>query len=343
MIFSVVIPVYNVEKYLDQCISSVIKQRKDDIEIILVDDGSTDGSGCICDAYAEKYAYIKVMHKENEGLLMARRDGFRLSQGDYVLSLDSDDYYFDGAFDRFREIIQSKLPDIILLNLTFVRDGKKIGKLNKRTPFESNSFLKKEDLYNWILLKSCNLGSMAAKCVKRNCIDIENGYDEFKGQNYCEDSLQSVAIYTRAKSVYYIDSDIYGYRLGSGMTKQTSVDYYFGMKNVYRTLLPYEEVWRVNNFQDKARGFLLKSAVEFVLVQYKSDYNRQELIEAFQKISSDDDFAECYLKSNNGGETGSLNVIEKVISRLLYKKKYNMLIVGVEMLRDLRKFGFFNH
>lgn len=89
---SVIVPVYNVEKYLNRCIDSIINQTYTDLEIILVDDGSTDSSGSICDEYAQKDERIKVIHKENGGLSDARNTGVAAATGDYVSFIDSDDY-----------------------------------------------------------------------------------------------------------------------------------------------------------------------------------------------------------------------------------------------------------
>ena len=91
-LISVIIPVYNTKKYLEQCIKSTLSQTYDNIEIILVDDGSTDGSGDICDKYAMENSNIQVVHKLNAGLGMARNTGLELVNGTYVAFLDSDDY-----------------------------------------------------------------------------------------------------------------------------------------------------------------------------------------------------------------------------------------------------------
>lgn len=93
MQLSVVVPVYNVEKYLKQCIDSILNQTEAVYEIILVDDGSTDCSGKICDSYAEQYKKIKVIHKKNAGLGMARNTGLETVTGEYVTFIDSDDFY----------------------------------------------------------------------------------------------------------------------------------------------------------------------------------------------------------------------------------------------------------
>ena len=90
---SVVIPIYNVEAYLRQCIDSVLEQKLDDYELILVDDGSPDNSPQICDEYAEKYPQVKVIHQENGGLSAARNSGLRAAEGKYIVFIDSDDWW----------------------------------------------------------------------------------------------------------------------------------------------------------------------------------------------------------------------------------------------------------
>lgn len=92
MLVSIVVPVYNVEKYLNRCISSIVNQTYENIEIILVDDGSKDNSGEICDEWAEKDTRIKVIHKSNGGLSSARNAGASVAQGEYISFIDSDDY-----------------------------------------------------------------------------------------------------------------------------------------------------------------------------------------------------------------------------------------------------------
>ena len=89
---SVIVPVYNVEKYLRQCLDSLLRQTYKNIEVIMVNDGSKDSSGKICDEYAEKYENFHVVHKKNAGLGMARNTGLEHIHGEYVTFLDSDDY-----------------------------------------------------------------------------------------------------------------------------------------------------------------------------------------------------------------------------------------------------------
>ena len=94
IVLSIIIPVYNVEQYINQCIESILIQTYHDYEIILIDDGSTDSSGEICDTYARKDNRIKVVHQLNAGQASARNSGMDLAKGDYIGFLDNDDFYY---------------------------------------------------------------------------------------------------------------------------------------------------------------------------------------------------------------------------------------------------------
>lgn len=106
MKLSVVVPVYNVENYLEQCINSIIEQTLSVYEIILVDDGSTDNSGNICDGFSKAYDFIKTIHKQNEGLGRARNTGLEKVKGDFVTFIDSDDFLEKDFLEKMSKIIE---------------------------------------------------------------------------------------------------------------------------------------------------------------------------------------------------------------------------------------------
>ena len=109
---SVIIPVYNVSKYLSRCINSVRTQAHVK-EILLIDDGSTDDSGILCDAYAAMEPLVKVLHKENGGLSSARNAGLDLAQGEYVACVDSDDFFEPGAYEKLLSCAQRHEADLV--------------------------------------------------------------------------------------------------------------------------------------------------------------------------------------------------------------------------------------
>ena len=123
MLFSVIVPIYNIEKYLNRCIESVLSQTFEDYELILVDDGSPDTCPDICDDYATKDERIRVIHKENGGLVSARQAGIKIARGDYVYNLDGDDAITPDAFETCAKIIKETDADIVSFSYTVFRNG----------------------------------------------------------------------------------------------------------------------------------------------------------------------------------------------------------------------------
>ena len=119
-LFSVIVPVYGVEKYLNECVDSVLRQNFDNYEVILVNDGSKDNSPAICDEYAEKYSQVKVIHKENGGLVSARKAACRVISGKYVLNVDGDDWVRDDFLASLADVILGTEPDVICFGVANV-------------------------------------------------------------------------------------------------------------------------------------------------------------------------------------------------------------------------------
>ena len=133
---TVVVPVFNVEKYLHQCIESLLNQTYRNLEIILVDDGSTDNSGAICDKYRQKDQRIKVIHKCNQGLGFARNSGMKETTSDYITFMDSDDYADEDMIEELMRPIIDENADTVIGGFKKVNDEKKIlfiDSYNKKT------------------------------------------------------------------------------------------------------------------------------------------------------------------------------------------------------------------
>lgn len=123
-LFSIIIPIYNVEAYIKDCIESILQQEYNDYEVWLIDDGSTDHSGKLCDDYAEKYHNIYTIHQSNQGLSGARNTGIRCAQGKYLVYVDSDDMMALGALQSLKQVIyEQRDPSIILSRrITYVSE-----------------------------------------------------------------------------------------------------------------------------------------------------------------------------------------------------------------------------
>lgn len=124
MKFTVIIPVYNVEKYIEECLKSVVMQTYKDYEVLIIDDGSTDNSGKICEEYAEKYKNFRIIHKENGGISSTRNKGVENSKGEYILFLDSDDYWNDEKMlEKIANVIEKDNPDLVVFQTKIFEDG----------------------------------------------------------------------------------------------------------------------------------------------------------------------------------------------------------------------------
>ena len=124
MFFSVIVPIYNIEKYIRRCVDSVLIQSFADFELILVDDGSPDSCGAICDEYAGKDTRIKVIHKKNGGLASARQAGIKEASGDYVFNLDGDDTIVPDALESAYKIICDTGAEIVSFSYKCIINGK---------------------------------------------------------------------------------------------------------------------------------------------------------------------------------------------------------------------------
>ncbi|MBQ8840656.1 MAG: glycosyltransferase [Clostridia bacterium] len=153
---SIIVPIYNVEKYLNQCIESILAQTMTDYEVILVDDGSLDNSGAICDEYAQKHDNVFAFHKENGGLSDARNYGVSKAQGQYIIFIDSDDYYGETTlFEKLASVIDERHPVAIGFSM-------------KRVDSITGECIKYEYHYNEELLNNCSKMEVVLKHLIEN-------------------------------------------------------------------------------------------------------------------------------------------------------------------------------
>jgi len=225
--FSILVPVYNVEKYLPACVESVIGQNYTDYELILADDGSMDSSGVICDEYARKYPFIKVFHKENEGSLQTRRFLLQQSGGNFLLFLDSDDSWEQGLLKMAHATISEHDADMVLFTFHKV-DGMGRTLLQRTGVFPDQTVITQENkgLIYSEMVKGSWLNSLCTKVIRRELVDFEADYREWGRIMMGEDLLLSLPFFKNAKKIVYRDLAYYRYRMNEeGVTCNFSPQY----------------------------------------------------------------------------------------------------------------------
>lgn len=155
MKFSIIVPVYNVENYLVDCIESLVNQKFDSYEILIINDGSTDNSGEICDEYATKYDNIRVFHKKNGGLSDARNYGIKNAKGDYLIFVDSDDWIALDSLKKISEAIGDKNPQVVETCLVEAYADKYIYRDLHFCKYLSKDFTRTRAI-KWMMQKSKN-------------------------------------------------------------------------------------------------------------------------------------------------------------------------------------------
>lgn len=205
---SVVVPVYNVMNYLKQCLDSIIQQTYTNLEIILVDDGSTDQSGSICDSYKERDSRITVIHKENGGLSDARNTGLNICKGDYISFVDSDDYLSPYFYEILMGVAEKKNCDIIALKGgTSFWDGEEDPILEKNKEKFSVYYSNSYDVLERMLYQEIATGAQF-KVYKKEVFDnirFPVGY-------LYEDVATTYKPFFNAKECAIVEADIYAYR-----------------------------------------------------------------------------------------------------------------------------------
>lgn len=207
--YSIVVPVYNAEKYLDDCVKSILNQEtSSEYEIILVDDGSADGSPRMCDAYAEKYPFVHVIHQVNQGVAAARNAGIGAAKGEYVLFLDGDDYWFSNLLSSLDGITVRK-PDLIEFGYRKVcTDLEEVHLPPKNAAGESGKSYMDSLFENQMMF-------MASSCTcafSRKFLEKENLHFPL-GVRYGEDLFFRTRCMLNAGAVYGIGEALYAYRM----------------------------------------------------------------------------------------------------------------------------------
>ena len=328
MLFSVCIPVYNTSKYLDECLQSVLCQTETDYEIVLVDDGSTDDSGKICDRYAAQYPHIRVVHKENEGLMMTRRRGFQEAAGDYFICLDSDDALNDeNALIKIRHMIEEKNADLVLYEYIYSYDrsaqpDRYISLFDHPNGYVFENETKKE-LYNKLLLGKF-LNPIVIKAVSRRVVDLDVDYGQWKDQlvnSSGEDLFQSIPILDKAERIAYLKEPLYFYRWNpASISRNVRPEYYYAYRTIYERTDLYLEKWK---FSDEQKHRIIQGRINMIfgVLLAEKHPDHKKWLQVLRKVAEDPFYWELWKKR----DSKYICKYYRIMGEMLLNKQFLML------------------
>ena len=293
MFFSIIIPIYNVKRYLEKCLDSIKNQTYKDFEAIMVDDGSTDGCYNICEKYAENDDRFIVVHKKNQGLVSARKTGANLASGEYIINVDSDDFVEYDFLNKIHEAIISSPVDIVAFNYKVVNED---GEFIRNEYNQAKSGIYNDKKYKSIKYKflydnskfgqnsGCLIFSIWSKAVKRELYTacqllVDNNIT--KG----EDVVLCLLLLVRAKSILICDITDYNYRIrSSSMMNKCSEKDIFKQEILVNELLKISKRYFLMEKQIRMYIFYSSFMILKNLISKKVSYGRYlKYIRIFEK------------------------------------------------------------
>lgn len=346
MFISFLVPVYNTEKYLERCIDSLLQQTGCEFEIVLLDDGSTDSSGAICDRYAAEYPHIvRVIHKPNEGSFFTRRRGFEEAQGNWFICVDSDDYIAPDLLSKIVHTAQSTDADMVMYNFEYfdengVHSPSRI-RLEDGRQFEGEG---KQLLYEKRLL-TVDFNSMCTRAIKRELIDFDADYRNCGVRNMCDDALQVLPIYTASQKTVYLDTPLYFYRKWSGSTTaQHSMERWKSSAACFMHSEKYMQLWNVS--EEVSTQFYVKHLEHLCnYLRWLFSANAQELPASLEEmlvqLKNAPDYIVCKKHyQRKYAHSRYLSMLTPILTRYVEKENVRAIrfILGVEkQLLKLKK------
>ena len=290
MTISIVVPVYNAEQFLERAIQSVLNQTDNNWELILVDDGSTDASGKLCDKYAQKYLNIHSFHKKNEGQFLTRQFGIQKATGEYIGFLDADDFLDEEyIYQISKNIFENAYPDIICFeysqwNKVVTKHWRIVSPNSGITLFDNQ--IKRQYVYKQIINGTLT-GSMCSKVIKKSLLTkIAIKADVVKNKRFAEDAYHSFSIIAKASSILFLPLNLYFYynnnKSASQQFDMRPLDY-FNQRYLFALLVECLELWGMKdeNNLNQVRAFCFNYTVNYILKYYRSakdNKRRKEIV-----------------------------------------------------------------
>ncbi len=296
---SLIIPVHNGEKYLSGLMESVLSQKNNyphEFEVVLVENGSDDGSPDICDSYAEKYDFIRALHFGAIGAYRARREGMRAATGDYLVFADADDSVSESLLDEIAGCVseyndEGRRADVILYNAagSESRDVKMF-----RYPFEEKKLYEDKTSFYEIMCRDDSLNAMWNKAISRTLADkITAEKEEEALFNHGEDLLQTAEILDKAVNIAYLDRILYYYKENNaGLTGSYHKEFLENQKKAWSSFDGYAVKWAGDKFKEVIDERKTLTCCICVSSLIYSDLSGSEVKKELIKVTEDDFYKE---------------------------------------------------
>lgn len=243
---SIIVPVYNAEIYIDPCIKSILNQTYTNFELLLIDDGSTDASGEICERFAQKDNRVKVIHNTNHGVSYSRNMGLALAKGEYIAFCDADDLYKRNYLMEMWNAAQFQDADIVICNYSYLH--KPQNKICER----ASGSIEKEEIYRRMFINNTIGGFVWNKFFRKSTI-VGIQFDE--NMQICEDTYFVCRSLKNAEKVYYVGDPLYLYRVHQNST-MNNVQNMFDESGSLKYAVVFEKILR--------EGMVEKQYVQYV-------------------------------------------------------------------------------
>ena len=328
-LISVIVPIYNVEKYVCRCVDSIINQTYDQLEIILVDDGSLDKSGSICDEYKCKDSRIKVIHKKNAGLGYARNSGLDIATGKYVTFIDGDDYIGKNHIEYMKALIDQTDTDTCIAGHTKVYSNKAIQHKNVCA-----GEVFKENVKEKILPRMCGANSKGGDYIEMSvCMVllsneiIQRNHLRFVSEReyVSEDLVFDFEYYPLSKGVCVSDIVDYFYCDNEGsLTTKYRGDRFESQIKLYKLLLEKSKQLNIDNLCKKR---LQNTVIAIARYSVKLEYKFENIIGEKRAENNVKVICENHTLQDiyNAYDDSKIKKTSQIVNWMVKNKKYNLL------------------
>lgn len=331
---TIIIPVYNCEKYISRCMDSIINQNYNSVEIIIINDGSTDNTLEKCKKYDENYKNIRIINQTNRGVCYSRNIGIKNAQGKYILFIDADDYLLENSLNNIDELLESEFD---IIKFSYIIKNKKS---EQKIIFEEKTYdfnIDNKEIFFRKFLENSHENMVWGQLIKRSLL---NNITFKENLFYAEDFLFNYELYNQAKNIKYTEKIIYNYE-----KNDDSITMNFKNKKilkkidnliyVFEKLILENEITSIRKYLEVK--FLKEVIPQIMMLVFENGIPKKHIIQQYRNILEKDLFTSIF---SNIEITNLKNYKYKSTYRYMKEKKLNLLYIVSKMYKILKQLQF---